>query len=98
MKILTDRLRPAHRHGGGQIGIDAAHPGRVRTFGTGVEMRDLAKRMHAGIGTPGAMHAYRFCCDLTQGAFDYVLNGFAIRLRLPAQYLIRIALGIEYDK
>ena len=41
MKIVGDRLRPAHRHRRRQKGVDAAHPGGERSLDRRVEMHHL---------------------------------------------------------
>ena len=52
VKILTDRLRPAHGDIDRQMGIGAEHPGTRRALRFGVEMNHL----------PGA-HGHRYRCD-----------------------------------
>ena len=65
MKILRYRLCPTHRAGVRKMRVHAAYPGRIGTDDGGIEMDDLARGMHTGVGAPGTHHMYRRIGDLT---------------------------------
>ncbi len=49
VEIVGHRLRPAHRDRWRQKRVRAANPGEIRAFEFGIEMHDLAERVHARI-------------------------------------------------
>jgi len=65
------------------VGIGAAHPGVVGPLHATVEMRHLAQRMNTGVGAPGAGQPHTLAGDLCQRAFQRILQGIAMGLRLP---------------
>ena len=50
---------PQHRGRARQVRIDAAHPGVMRPRDRRVEVHDLRRRVHAGIGASGGDDAHR---------------------------------------
>ena len=47
-------------------------------------MRALSKRVNTGIGASGAMNSDALAADLVQRTFQFILNGIAMCLALPA--------------
>ncbi len=84
MEIGSDRLRPLHGDAGRQIPVDPTHPGGGRALHRNVEMHDLRRRVHTGIGTPGSHAGDRRACNGAQRQFQRILNTTTVRLRLPA--------------
>src|SRR6516162_10722094 len=60
-----------------------AKPARYEVFGN-IAMRDLPKRMHAGIGAAGAMNANLFATDRLDRVFQCALHRRTVFLNLPA--------------
>ena len=84
MEIVRHLARPAHGDAVRQVGIHPAHPGALRPGSRGVEMHNLRRRMHPGIGAPGTRNPYRRAGDVSQRPFQRILDGIALRLGLPA--------------
>ena len=60
-------------------------PHRVaRPFARQVEMRDLAQRVHAGVGAAGAAQRNRLAGEFVDRLGEAALHGLAQRLHLPA--------------
>ena len=57
VEIGVHAARPEHGDLRRQVRIDAAHPGRVGTRRRGVEVHDLHRRVHAGVGAAGGDRA-----------------------------------------
>ena len=51
--------------------------------GGGGEVRNLAERVHAGVGASCADHVHVVLRDLADGRFDRALDGRQVRLDLP---------------
>jgi hypothetical protein len=66
------------------MSVDSAHPRSQWTAGVGIEVDDLAERVHAGVSSTRTLRLHRMRGDLRQSAIDGVLDGAARRLRLPA--------------
>src|SRR5690348_10457805 len=84
MKVFRDGRSPLHRDPGGEKGVRAAHPGRLRTSRSSLEMRDLRARMNARVGATGAGQGDPLAADFGERALESVLDGIAGRLRLPS--------------
>ena len=60
-----------------------------------VKMRYLRARMHAAVGTAGAVQDDSFLCHLLQRLFHGLLNGYAVGLCLPSD-VIRSVVGDDH--
>ncbi len=56
----------------------------ARPFALKIEMRDLAERVHAGVGAPGAAERRRFAGQTVERLLDRLLHRAPVRLALPA--------------
>ena len=83
MEIAGDFGRPQHRDIGRQMRIDAAHPRGAGARHVAVEMHDLRRRVHAGVGASRGDRANRDAGDLRQRALERVLHAAPVGLRLP---------------
>ena len=85
VEIGAHALGAEHRHGMGmkQRVEPLAEPERV-PVALKVDMRDLAPRMHAGVGAPGAMGGRARAGHREHGALQHLLNRKAVLLPLPA--------------
>src|SRR5579872_914261 len=61
-----------------------AKPARHKMLGY-IAMRDLAQRMHAGVGAPRPVDANLFAADRFDGGFQRALHRGAVLLNLPAR-------------
>ena len=66
VKSVIDLARPGDGYGSGQQRVHAAHPGGERTPHLGIEMHDLAERVHARVGAPGTLGLDPLVGDLRQ--------------------------------
>ncbi len=68
----------------GQMAIDCYRPALGRHgVRIEIEMGNLPKSMNAGIGAARSVDSNRTLHDAFQSPFNMILNGFAVRLRLP---------------
>ncbi len=68
-----------------QVGVGTVEPVLRRPPRAGIEVNDLAGRMHSGIGSPGAEQLHRVVGDPGKGLLDLLLNALhAGLLALPA--------------
>lgn len=82
---------------GGQMRVDAAHPGGERARRADVEMRHLVARMHAGVGAPGRHHRDFFAGDHGHRPFQVVLDAATRGLRLPAAETAAVVFQADGD-
>jgi len=67
-----------------QIAVGTHQPCPIRALGGGIEMHDLAGRMHTGVRTPRTDDRNRLSGHRGKGLFQRPLHGPAVPLRLPA--------------
>ncbi len=72
-----DRMRP-------QMVVERIAQGIERHLAPEVEMRDLAQRMHAGIGPAGGLYRHRFAAERVDRLLQRLLHRRPVRLALPA--------------
>jgi hypothetical protein len=85
VEIVGDRLR--RENGDGflpQMGIDGAADGIGRPVAREVDVGDLAQRMDARIGAPGALDRGRLAAEGGDRLLDRLLHRAAVLLALPA--------------
>ncbi len=85
MESLVRPIRREHgdRHGAQMVVESVAH--RVgRRLPVEVEMGDLAERVDAGVGAPGAEHRRRLAREVPDRLLDRLLDRGAVLLALPA--------------
>ena len=97
MEIVVDRAHRAQRDVCGEMAVAAQQPGVVVTLGRGIEMDDLAGRMHARIGASRAGHLDRVVGNPRERLFDRALHGALPRLALPAGEAATVVLDPEGD-
>ena len=59
MKIISDGLRPGHADVVGKAAVNAQQPATATAFAGSIEMNDLARGMHTGIGSACTDDLYR---------------------------------------
>ena len=84
MKILADFLRVDDADGWWEQRVQAALDFLRVEHGVRFEVRDLAKRVNAGVGAAGAMDGDGFLGDLADGVMDSTLDRWQAGLKLPA--------------
>jgi len=80
VEIVRDRRAPQNRGGGREMRVDAAYPRGQRPRDRRVEVNDLRRRMHAGIGTTRCDGANRCVGDDRERALERVLHRTSGRL------------------
>ncbi len=75
MEVVRHRPRPLDRDALRQERVRAAHPGEVGALEFGIEMDDLAERVHAGIRAPRDDRLHARLREFPQRAFENVLDG-----------------------
>ena len=85
VEIVGDFLAFKNANCGGEFRIERRNPveGIHGEMIGGVEMRNLAESVDAGVGAAGAVKADGFLGNFREGVFDELLNGFSIGLNLP---------------
>ena len=84
-EVVGDRHDPAQRDVLRQPGVGAEQPAAQRPDGGGVEVDDLAERVHAGLGAAGADDLHRVVGDEAERTLDLRLHRGGRRLPLPAR-------------
>ena len=84
MKIIGNRLCPAHGNAGGKVRVRAKHPTAFAALRVRIEMHNLTSRMHPRIGATGAGDRYGFIGDFRQTRFDRRLHTRRVSEPLPA--------------
>ena len=76
-----------HPDGGGKFAVEGGEvvEGVHRRVLGGVEVGDLAKGMHAGVGASGIVNADGLFDDFGEGGFEVILHGAAFGLAGPAE-------------
>ena len=84
MKLRSNVFRPEQADVVWQQGIGAAYPLVAGAFNRGVEMNDLAQRVHAGVSATGGGDCDRVVRDRRKCLLQAVLNRASGGLELPA--------------
>src|SRR5688572_5547217 len=85
MKIGGDVSDMKHANLRGKMGVQRGGPrGRREPFWRHIGMRDLAVRVHSGIGPSGAVDDNGHAAQFQESAFEMILDGVAGGLALPA--------------
>ena len=84
MKIISDGLRPGHADVVGKAAVSAQQPATAAAFAGRIEMDNLARSMHPGIGSACTDDLYRFVRNQRQRFLETLLYPEASLLTLPA--------------
>ena len=84
MEAGRDDLCPANGDGRRQESIGRPNPGEHRPVDRCIKMHNLPQCMYPGIGSASTNYPNRSLGELTQRILQYVLNGSAPGLLLPA--------------
>lgn len=84
MKLIIDATYPVGVDVIGEIAIGAEQPPTISPLAVGVEMHDLTRGMHAGVGAPGTGGCDGLVGNNAQRLFDALLNATPVVLTLPA--------------
>ena len=98
MEILAHYLGRKHRDRVGlHVEIDgvAHHLGRGRRRARQIDVRDLAERMHAGIGAPGHVARHPLAAETEDRGLEHLLQREAVQLALPADEAAAVVLERE---
>jgi len=95
VKLVVDLLGPAHIYIVRKIAVCTEQPGTVRPICPSVEVNDLTKSVHAGIGSSGTCCLDQPVCHLRQCVFDKGLDADTITLALPAVVSCAVVLDTE---
>ena len=95
VKLVVDRFRPAQVYVVGKIAVGTEQPATIGATYPRVEMNDLCKRMHAGIGSSGTGYLDRLVRHLRQRVFDKGLDADTVTLALPAIIGCAVVLDTE---
>jgi hypothetical protein len=66
------------------MGIHTTYPRKKFALSRRIEMHDLTKGMHAGVGTTSAYGFYRVLAKFSECFFQHILHRFTVQLSLPA--------------
>ena len=91
------RMRPQHRDVRRQVRIDAAHPRGQRPLGVGVEVNDLRRGVHTGVGASGRDDANGMAGDLADRVLERVLHAATRWLRLEAAERAACIFDTQYN-
>ena len=99
MELAAYRDRPVNAYINREIGVATQDPGLGTALHRGVKVDYLAKTVHAGIGTSGAMHPHRCFGHLSKAVFQLLLDSryIQVRLSLPTAVLAAIVLDTAGD-
>ncbi len=97
MKVLVNRSYPAHIDVVRQIAVGAQQPAALASACRRVEMRYLAARMHAGIGTAGAHNLDSLVGHCAYRPLDNLLHAETTALPLPAVVGRAVVFDTECD-
>ena len=84
MEFVGGKHGPLHRDIARQVGIGATHPGVGVAVEFGVKVHHLHDAVHAGIGAACTQSGNALGSKLAQRGFQFVLDGLARELALPA--------------
>jgi hypothetical protein len=85
VEVVIDRADPQNADAFGQVTVQAQHPGPFGTLGRGIEMCNLAQRMHAAVSTPAGRYSGVVVSHFSKCYFNHALDGRFLALDLPAQ-------------
>src|SRR3569623_1442436 len=98
VEFVIDSMGPLHADALGEIGVGAVDPGARAAYGVSLEVNDLRRRMHAGVGAAGAYHPHRPVRHLGERLFDAALHrAHPALLRLPAGKITAVVFDAEGD-
>ena len=97
MEFIAGIARPAHGNGARQARIRTEHPTALAALRVGIEVDDLAARMHAGVGATRAGDFDRGVGDEAQRRLDRRLNRVPMGQALPAEKIGAVVFDAERD-
>jgi hypothetical protein len=65
------------------MGIHTTYPRKKFALSRRIEMHDLTKGMHAGVGAAGAHCFNRMLAKFSECFFQHILHRFTVQLSLP---------------